>query len=253
MNWSQEAPEPQLDYEFGSMLNSDESVSISGDIWMNAMRAAHNGSFAGINPFSEDDTSQEPTVIAGLISSLSSLDTGSSTIFNSQLSERPPVWSQASPSATDGAGNPTELNTSGEGYPQLSTGEDTPLEPTDQAQQTIVMSNGDQIIFNGSRRFAIVDAQGNEVTKGQAVVPPMTDVGVTYPLSNGAEYHTRGTWNHNESITYPNGDEVRFTDTGKILSTTINGVETNYEVDETAIPGSGLPGTGPPQQGRGPR
>lgn len=99
---------------------------------------------------------------------------------------------------------------------------------TGDAPQTVTMRNGDQITIGGPGRFSIVDKNGNPVEKQGKGRQIAADLPVVYQLSNGAEYRTRGGWNHDEFITYPNGDYVHFTDGGKLASTKINGKEKHY-------------------------
>ena len=90
-------------------------------------------------------------------------------------------------------------------------------------------SNGDTITIGGpDGKFKIVDAQGNEVEISGKGTRFGDDLPVEYPLSNGAVYRSRGGWNHQESIVYPNGDRIEFTDGGKLTETTIDGKTTKY-------------------------
>lgn len=95
--------------------------------------------------------------------------------------------------------------------------------------ETVTMKNGDKITIDGPGKFTIVDKNGCEVRR--TLEPPKQvayDLPVSYKLSNGATYVTRGGWNHDEFISYPNGDYVHFTDAGKLVSSKINGKEKQY-------------------------
>lgn len=84
--------------------------------------------------------------------------------------------------------------------------------------KTITVSNGDQLTLGGMHGFSLVDKDGMPVTVVKTLDSGAMDAPVEHVLSNGAIYRSRGGWNHNESITWPNGDVVRFSDAGKFES-----------------------------------
>jgi hypothetical protein len=96
------------------------------------------------------------------------------------------------------------------------------------AGESVQMSNGDTVTVIPHGGFKIVDKMGRDVEKIGGGTQNGCDMPVKYPLSNGATYSTRGGFNHDESISYPNGDRVVFTDGGKLERTTINGVTRKY-------------------------
>ncbi len=84
--------------------------------------------------------------------------------------------------------------------------------------RTIDVSNGDSLTLGergGVGPFKLVDKDGMPVHAVKTIEPMANDAPYEYVLSNGATYRTRGGWNHDESITWPNGDVVRFSDVGK--------------------------------------
>lgn len=84
--------------------------------------------------------------------------------------------------------------------------------------RTVSVSNGDQLTLGGMHGFKLVDKNGMPVTEIQTLDSGAMDAPVEHLLSNGAIYRSRGGWNHDESITWPNGDVVRFSDAGKFQS-----------------------------------
>ncbi len=95
--------------------------------------------------------------------------------------------------------------------------------------ETVTMRNGDKITIGGPEGFTIVDKNGCMVQRTLEPAKQVAyDLPVSYKLSNGATYVTRGGWNHDEFISYPNGDYVHFTDAGKLVSSKINGKEKQY-------------------------
>lgn len=84
--------------------------------------------------------------------------------------------------------------------------------------KTITVSNGDQLTLGGMHGFSLVDKDGMPITVVRTLDSGAMDAPVEHVLSNGAIYRSRGGWNHNESITWPNGDVVRFSDAGKFQS-----------------------------------
>lgn len=91
-------------------------------------------------------------------------------------------------------------------------------------QQT--MSNGDVITFgrniDGQFDFKIVDAKGNPVEVGPAIPSQAADLGTKHELSNGAVYTGRGGWNPNQSIVYPTGERIVFTQDGEIVRSNVD-------------------------------
>lgn len=94
--------------------------------------------------------------------------------------------------------------------------------------ETVTMRNGDKITIDGPGKFTIVDKNGCEVQRSLDWKQVADDAPVVYKLSNGAEYVTRGGWNHDEFIRYPNGDYVHFTDGGKLQDSKVNGKVRHY-------------------------
>lgn len=95
--------------------------------------------------------------------------------------------------------------------------------PTDSTgrTRTIDVSNGDTLTLGARGEtgpFKLVDEDGKPVRAVKTIESMATDSPVQHVLSNGAIYRTRGGWNHDESITWPNGDVVRFSDAGKFQS-----------------------------------
>lgn len=95
--------------------------------------------------------------------------------------------------------------------------------PTDSTgrTRTIDVSNGDTLTLGARGEtgpFKLVDKDGMPVHVVKMHESMATDSPIEYELSNGAVYRTRGGWNHDESITWPNGDVVRFSDAGKFQS-----------------------------------
>lgn len=103
-----------------------------------------------------------------------------------------------------------------------------PGDDTSKPPQTVTMKNGDEITIGGPGRFTIVDKNGRPVERDSDPRQIAMDAPLVYKLTNGAEYVTRGGWNHDEFIRYPNGDYVHFTDGGKLVSSQINGKEKQY-------------------------
>ncbi len=119
----------------------------------------------------------------------------------------------------------------------------TPRGPYDSAStdleknKTITVSNGDQLTLGGMNGFTLVTKDGEPVRSVGTIDSGAYDAPVEHILSNGAIYRSRGGWNHDESITWPNGDVVRFTDAGKF---------TAYESkDGTTNSGKDLPSSPP--------
>lgn len=92
--------------------------------------------------------------------------------------------------------------------------------PTDATGRlkTITVGNGDQLTLGGMHGFSLVDKDGMPVTAVKTLDSGAMDAPVEHVLSNGAIYRSRGGWNHDESITWPNGDVVRFSDSGQFES-----------------------------------
>lgn len=84
--------------------------------------------------------------------------------------------------------------------------------------KTITVSNGDRLTLGGMGGFDLVDKNGMPVRTVKTLDSGAYDAPVEHVLSNGAIYRSRGGWNHDESITWPNGDVVRFSDAGKFES-----------------------------------
>lgn len=102
-------------------------------------------------------------------------------------------------------------------WPRLTPESNQPTDSTGRTR-TIDVSNGDTLTLGARGEtgpFKLVDKDGMPVRAVKTIESMATDSPVEYVLSNGAIYRTRGGWNHNESITWPNGDVVRFSDAGK--------------------------------------
>ncbi|HEY9731742.1 MAG TPA: hypothetical protein V6C89_07510 [Drouetiella sp.] len=118
--------------------------------------------------------------------------------------------------SSDGNSNPTN---DGSSFPNpIPSGDSS--NPTDSTWRfkTITVSNGDQLTLGGMHGFSLVDKDGMPVTPVKTLDSGAMDAPVEHVLSNGAIYRSRGGWNHDESITWPNGDVVRFSDAGKFES-----------------------------------
>ncbi|MBS1956097.1 MAG: hypothetical protein JST89_18075 [Cyanobacteria bacterium SZAS-4] len=105
-------------------------------------------------------------------------------------------------------------------WPRLGTDSNHPTDSTERTR-SIDMSNGDTLTLGARGEtgpFKLVDKDGMPVRAVKTIESMATDSPVQYVLSNGAIYRSRGGWNHDESITWPNGDVVRFSDTGKFQS-----------------------------------
>ncbi|CAN5119807.1 hypothetical protein BH10CYA1_BH10CYA1_35040 [soil metagenome] len=121
-------------------------------------------------------------------------------------------------------------------WPKLSSESNSPTDSTGRTR-TLDVSNGDSLtlgVRGGVGPFKLVDKDGMPVRAVKTIEPMASDAPYQYLLSNGATYRTRGGWNHNESITWPNGDVVRFSDDGKFQA---------YEPGKSANPGDNQPVT----------
>lgn len=98
------------------------------------------------------------------------------------------------------------------------------FDTTDQCSSGITVSNGDRLVLGtgGPHNFNLVTSSGDPVriVERMDADKQAYDAPIRYALSNGAVYTTRGGWNHDESITWPNGDVVQFTDAGVMTSYT---------------------------------
>jgi hypothetical protein len=107
-------------------------------------------------------------------------------------------------------------------WPKLSQSGDSNSNnnPSDDlnGSKSVTVSNGDHLMLGGMHGFNLVDKDGNPVTEVRTLDSGAMDAPVEHLLSNGAIYRSRGGWNHDESITWPNADVVRFSDSGKFQS-----------------------------------
>ncbi len=123
-------------------------------------------------------------------------------------------------------------------WPKLHPESNSPTDSTGRTK-TIDVSNGDTLTLGARGEtgpFKLVDKDGMPVHVVQTKESMATDSPVEYVLSNGAVYRSRGGWNHNESITWPNGDVVRFSDDGKFQA---------YEPGKSATSGDYPPSNNP--------
>lgn len=121
----------------------------------------------------------------------------------------PTLWPQLYPDSN----NPQDRGSDIPLYPS-SNG---PIDDTSD-RKTITVSNGDHLTLGGMHGFTLTDKDGMPVTTVKTLDSGAMDAPVEHVLSNGAIYRSRGGWNHDESITWPNGDVVRFSDAGKFES-----------------------------------
>lgn len=106
-------------------------------------------------------------------------------------------------------------------WPKLGRSDcETSNRDSDDGTRTIILGNGDQLTLGGRSKFELVNRNGEPVREIGIIETGAMDAPIQHQMSNGAIYRSRGGWNHDESITWPNGDVVRFSDTGEFQSYT---------------------------------